>query len=320
MDTIPLFSVIVPTRDRPERLAACLDALARVEFAPEQFEVVVSDDGSTISPTAVVARFADRLRVRLVRGSNGGPGAARNRGAARAVGRFLVFTDDDCVVDQGWLAELERRLTQAPDDLIAGRIVNGLPGNRFSAATQLIVSYVYAEGERRTTGTRFFCSCNLAMPAALFRRMGGFSEAFPLAAGEDYDFCHRWQHAGLRTTYAPEAVVRHAHPLTLRGFCRQHFNYGRGLYLCRRMIAERERTSFRVQSLAFYLGLVGFPLKEVRGASGWLYACLVLGSQFATLAGAVWESLTPGGRGAGSGASVAGSSEPRGGQARTRPR
>jgi glycosyl transferase family 2 len=152
MDTILLFSVIVPTRDRPERLAACLDALARVEFAPERFEVVVSDDGSTTSPTAVVARFADRLRVRLVRGSNGGPGAARNRGADRALGRFLVFTDDDCVVDQGWLAEFERRLTQAPDHLVAGRIVNGLPGNRFSTATQLIVSYVYAESDRKTTG------------------------------------------------------------------------------------------------------------------------------------------------------------------------
>ncbi len=291
MDTIPLFSVIVPTRDRHEQLAACLDALAAVEFAHERYEVVVSDDGSASSPAGVVARFADRLRVRLVTGPKAGPGAARNRGAAAALGRFLVFTDDDCLAHPGWLASLERSLIRAPDDLVAGAIVNGLPRNPFSTATQLIVRYVYAENERRTTAVKVFCTCNLAMSAELFRRTGGFSEAFPLAAGEDHDFCYRWQDAGLRTTYAADAVVRHEHPLTARGFLRQHFNYGRGLYRCRRLIAERQGTSFRVQSLGFYLGLVGFPLKAVGGGSGVRYACLVLGSQVATLAGAAREWL-----------------------------
>jgi GT2 family glycosyltransferase len=288
----PLFSVIVPTRDRPERLEECLDALARVDFPQDRLEVIVSDDGSVAPPTAVVARFADRLRVRLVEGENAGPGAARNRGAAQALGRFLVFTDDDCVAERGWLDAYERQMARSSDCLAAGRVVNGLPHNPFSTATQLIVTYVYAENERRTTGTRMFSSCNFAMGADLFRKLGGFSEAFPLAAGEDHDFCHRWQHRGWRTMYVPDAVVRHNHVLTLRGFVRQHFNYGRGLYLCRRLIAMRERRSFEVQSAAFYFRLVTFPLSAVKGPSGFLYAGLLLGSQLATLVGAAWEWLT----------------------------
>ena len=292
MATRPLFSVIVPTRDRPEHLEACLEALTRVDFPPDGLEVIVSDDGSINPPTAIVARFADRLRVRLIQGAKAGPGAARNRGAVEALGRFLVFTDDDCVPERGWLTAYDRCLTQSSDLLAAGRVVNGLPHNPFSTATQLIVTYVYAENERKRTGTRMFASCNLAMRADLFRKLGGFSEAFPLAAGEDHDFCHRWQHKGWGTVYVPDAVIRHNHLLTLRGFARQHFNYGRGLYLCRRLIAKRERKVFRVRHAAFYFGLVTFPLSEVKGPSGWLSAGLILGSQFATFAGAVWEWLT----------------------------
>lgn len=291
MDSTPLFSVIVPTHDRPGRLAACLEALATMDFSAAKFEVVVSDDGSAVSPAALVARFADRLRITLVHGPQSGPGAARNRGAARASGRFLVFTDDDCVAEPNWLTVFEQCFAKRPDRLIAGGIVNDLPANRYSTATQLIVSYAYANNARRATGTMFFNTCNLAVPAEAFRRLGGFSQAFPLAAGEDYDFCHRWQHAGLQASYAPEAVVRHAHALSFAGFCRQHFNYGRGLYLCRRRIAERERTSLRVEAPTFYWGLLRFPLQQKDATGRWTSVLLVMVSQVATIAGAAREWL-----------------------------
>ena len=93
--------------------------------------------------------------------------------------------------------------------------MNDLPANRYATATQMIVTYAYAQNDRRDSGTSFFTTSNLAVPAEQFRPLGGFSEAFPLAAGEDYDFCHRWQHSGLKAVYVPEAVVRHAHALTL---------------------------------------------------------------------------------------------------------
>ena len=149
----------------------------------------------------------------------------------------------------------ERGFAGAPDRLLAGAILNGATGNRYATATQLIVTYAYARNDRRRSGTHFFNACNLGLSAEQFHRIGGFSEAFPLASGEDYDFCHRWRHAGLETAYLPDAVVEHHHPLTLSGFCRQHFSYGRGLYLCRRRIARRVHTPFRIEAPSFYLGL-----------------------------------------------------------------
>jgi glycosyltransferase involved in cell wall biosynthesis len=47
---LPLFSVIIPTYNRPERLSVCLESLARLNYPPDRYEVVVVDDGSEISP------------------------------------------------------------------------------------------------------------------------------------------------------------------------------------------------------------------------------------------------------------------------------
>jgi GT2 family glycosyltransferase len=285
----PFFSVVVPTRARPERLRACLQGLSELGFPADRFEVVVSDDGSPVSPEPVVTPFRERLRLRLVVGPNAGPGAARNRGAARATGRYLAFVDDDCVPAPDWLTALERRFAAAPDALIGGGIVNGLPGNPFSTATQLIVSYVYDYYERTRPEVRFFNTSNLAVPAPRFRERGGFSEDFSIAA-EDYDFCHRWQHTGGRTVYAPEALVHHAHHLTLRGFWRQHFAYGRGLYTCRLRIAQRTGQRLRGEAAGFYLDLLRFPLTRDGGARRWLHSALVVTSQLATAAGAAREA------------------------------
>ncbi|MBA3560299.1 MAG: glycosyltransferase [Gemmatimonadaceae bacterium] len=108
----PFFSVVIPTYARPQQLAACLDALAAVDFARDRFEVVVSDDGSPESPEQRVAAMRDLLAVRLIRGAHSGPASARNRGAVNSRGRYLVFIDDDCLPTAGWLAALEQRFAE----------------------------------------------------------------------------------------------------------------------------------------------------------------------------------------------------------------
>ena len=266
MDPSALFSVIVPTRDRPERLEACLEAMAQLDFPAEKFEVIISDDGSRVPSVTLAARFADRLRVRLVQGVQAGPAAARNRGAAQANGRFLAFTDDDCVVQHEWLSAYERSFTRQPDHLAAGRVVNGLPHNPFSTATQFIVNYVYAENEREPAGTLMFSSSNLAM-----RVICSANSADSLRPSRSplekitISVINGSTEAGGRCIY--RTPLSGTIMLTWRGFVRQHFNYGRGLYLCRRLIAQREQTAFQLSD-RLDLGLVAFPLAEVKRANG----------------------------------------------------
>ncbi|MFM7168971.1 MAG: glycosyltransferase family 2 protein [Planctomycetaceae bacterium] len=97
----PLVSVVIPTRNRPARLCECLLALFAQSFDPDDFEIIVVDDGSQppirlseILTTSVVA--AKKLpTVRLIRQDCQGPAMARNQGAFEARGTLLAFIDDD---------------------------------------------------------------------------------------------------------------------------------------------------------------------------------------------------------------------------------
>lgn len=277
-----MISVVVPTYGRPQALAACLSALADSRIAPGEFEVIVVDDGSPEPLDAVVEAHRGRLQVALHRQSNRGPAAARNAGAARARGSVIAFTDDDCLPDPAWLRHLSARAEAHEGALIGGRTENVLTSNPFASASQHLVSYLYEYGRTEVGGPRwsgFFTSNNLAVPTAAFRDLGGFDEGFPLAAGEDRDFCARWVEEGRPCLYAPEALVRHAHPLSGRGFLRQHWNYGRGAFHFHEARRRRGLGGMHPEPPAFYAGMVRYPLRAEGPIRGAFQAALIAVAQ-----------------------------------------
>ena len=287
----PPFTVVVPTHGRPERLARCLAALAALDYPRDRYAVVVVDDGSPEPLDAVVGPFAGALDLDLVRQVNAGPAAARNVGAAHAAGRYLAFTDDDCEPHPGWLAAFAAAFARAPDALLGGHVENALPQNPFAEATQILVDHLAAHADR-AVAARFFPSNNVAVAREAFGALGGFDEAFPLAAGEDRDLCDRWTRAGGRLVRVPDAVVGHAHALTLAGYWRQHLHYGRGAYHVHRLLAERSGAGERLGA-AFYAGLLGAPFGRGGGARAVAHAALLGLSQLATTAGYVAEASRP---------------------------
>lgn len=288
MKATPLFSIIIPTRGRHAQLSACLASLAEQEFPRDDFEVIVVDDGSVPPVDDCVAPFSARLDLKLLAQPNAGPAAARNRGAAAARGRFLAFTDDDCLPDAGWLNALADCFDAAPDALVGGRTVNALAGNAYSATSQLIIDVVYEHYNADEGGARFFASNNFAAPAKLFRDAGGFDESF--RCSEDRDFCDRWRARGLRLVYAPEAVVRHAHALGARSLWRQHFGYGRGAFRFHRKREAGGADRFKPES-AFYSKLLRAALAQPRRVQSIKMTVLLAWAQAANAAGFFYERL-----------------------------
>src|SRR5262245_50449433 len=225
----PTFSVIIPTYRRPVQLKQCLQALAALEYPLDDFEVIIVDDGSPEPLDQTVQPFRSALHLRLIRKTNGGPGSARNAGAMVACGKFLAFTDDDCRPAPDWLRRLEERLSQNPDHLVGGRAENSLHDNSFALTSQIIVNAAYTYYNRHQNNARFFASNNISVATDLFQKIGCFDAAFRIASA-DREFCDRWRGSGLMLSYAPDALILHAHLLTFRSFCRQHFNYGRGAW------------------------------------------------------------------------------------------
>jgi GT2 family glycosyltransferase len=245
-------SVVVPTKDRPVQLAACLRALARLDHPRDRLEVIVVDDGGRSDLEPVCGRAAAGLAVSLIRREGGGPAAARNTGAAAAKGDQLAFTDDDCLPEPGWVAALCAALAEAPGAGCGGRTLNALSSNPYAEASQHIHDLVYAHYNADPGRARFFASNNLAVPRDAFEELGGFdADRFP-GASEDRDFCDRWLASGRTLRYAPAAVVRHAHELDLPGFVRQHVGYGRGAARYQRARAARGTGRMR-DDVSFHL-------------------------------------------------------------------
>jgi GT2 family glycosyltransferase len=286
------FSIIVPTYNRPERLAGFLDQLTRLDFPRERFEVVLVDDGSEPPLQGVADRFKDRLNITCLRQHHGGVAKGRQAGAEAARGRFLAFTDDDCLPAPDWLRRLEAVLTAVPASAAGGRTLNGLPRNACAAATQALISYLYAHMNSEPRRARFFASNNMAMPRELYLKIGGLDTTWPMC-GEDRDLCDRWTARGYPMVYVPEAMVHHLHDLNFRRFWRQHFNYGRGAYRFHKTAARRHHTGLRLERLSFYLKLPFAAFKEVRGPRALWVAALLVVSQVANTAGFITERISP---------------------------
>jgi GT2 family glycosyltransferase len=257
----PFFSIIVPTYRRPQALAECLQALENVDYPRERLEVIVVDDGSPGPPEAVVREYARRLPVRLVSQDHAGPAAARNRGAELAGGEFLAFVDDDCRLSPPWLKVMARQFRDVPTCAATGRTENVLNRNIFAKTSQSLIGFLYAHYNADPTRARFLTSNNMAISADLFRMAGGFNTLFLRAAGEDREFCDRLLAGGHRVVYVPDAVVFHAHELTLLSFLRQHFHYGRAAYHYRRLRARRRQESMQFEPYRFYCSLLGHAFK-----------------------------------------------------------
>ncbi len=281
----PFCSVIIPTRNRPARLAACLESLLRLDYPPDRLEVIVVADGAGPPCAEDVARFRKRFALSVLERPAAGPAAARNAGAAQARGDLLVFVDDDCAPTRDWLRRLASRHLTVPSHALGGRTAELHPASLYSRASQLLLDYTY--GYNNGHEVRFLASNNFAVPAALFREAGGFSAEFPFAAAEDREFCRRWRQRGFEMTYEHEALLYHHYPASLSGFVRMHFRYGRGAFLFRRNGAgERLHEPPR-----FYAGLVAYPLRQVRDWRAPGISALLACSQAATALGFVTQAL-----------------------------
>jgi GT2 family glycosyltransferase len=219
-------SVVVPTRDRPHQLRACLDALA-AQDAPFEYEVVVADD----SPQPLEA--ADGA-ARIVPTRGAGPAAARNAGVDAAAGTFVCLIDDDCIASPSWLRLLVARAEADEGAVVAGPTVNGETGSALAEASQQIVTWL-SEATRSGEGEPPFApTSNICCRREILQAVR-FDPAFPRAAAEDRDWCARLAEAGHPLVFEDAAPVYHHAPLGLGEYLRRHFRYGAGARSYRRL-------------------------------------------------------------------------------------
>jgi glycosyltransferase involved in cell wall biosynthesis len=252
-----LFSIVIASYRRHVELAACLRSLSQQDAAPELYEVIVVDDAGDLSADCL-APLGKRISAMLLQPGHAGPSGARNAGVAHARGAWLWFIDDDCELARDSLSRLQALTARYPEATIAGAFADANPGNLWSAASQAQLEAIAAYYNRDPEHATFGGSGNLALPAAGFRALGGFSEH--LRTAEDRDLLDRWLCQGRQLVYAPEVLATHRHPVTWRDYWRRNRGYGAGA----RLFAQQRRTkgqSAPPVDLASYRHLLTWPFK-----------------------------------------------------------
>jgi glycosyltransferase involved in cell wall biosynthesis len=100
-----LITVAICTWNRAALLAQTLERLLSLEPPIDaEWDLVVINNASTDGTDAVISRYAHKLPLRCVHEATPGHSNARNRALTEALGEWVVWTDDDVLVEPGWLA------------------------------------------------------------------------------------------------------------------------------------------------------------------------------------------------------------------------
>lgn len=244
-----LASVIVPTLNRAELLAGCLASLARQDFPPEAFEVLVVDNGSTDGTAALseqAMRRAGIANLRYLLEPEPGLLSGRHLGALEAKGALLVFVDDDIEAAPGWLAALARTFDDPRVHLAGGPSVG-----RFAATPPPwfahferrdpwgescpALSLIHMGSKSRLVEPHFIWGLNYAIRRQTLFDLGGFHPDCIPAHLQQYQgdgetgLSYKLAELGHLCAYEPAALVHHCIPasrLTLEAFCRRFFYQG----------------------------------------------------------------------------------------------
>lgn len=275
-------SVVIPAFNAAATIAAQLDALQGQQWdAP--WEVIVADNGSTDDTAVLVAqRSATDARIRIVDASaTKGPAAARNAGAAAAIGSSIAFCDADDVVGDHWVETMGATLRRVP-------FVTG--PQEYRVLNEPWLHGVY--GTRSATELQYFAgifpfgpSANLGIHRNVFAGIGGFDSS--LAVGEDLDLCMRLWLQGVALEFVPGALVHYRYRESFRALWRQAITYGAASPVMARRLAESEcPTPSRWHGARNWVWLVR-KLPSLRSKAGRARWVVVAGGSAGRLVGSI---------------------------------
>lgn len=211
-DVLPPVTVVIPVRNRPRQLQACLAALERLDYPRDRLEVLVVDDASTDETPERAAAWCGRLPLRVIRMPfRVGAAECRNQGAAAAQGEIVAFTDSDCLPHPRWLRELVVEFVRPSVAAVGGAV---LPADeqswldRYEAVQSPLTHGPVPARVRPRGAVPYLATANVLMRRRVLLELGGFARIHP---GEDVDLIWRLCEQGWRVLYRPNGVVYHDH-------------------------------------------------------------------------------------------------------------
>lgn len=218
-------SFIIPVYNRPKETEELLRSLSLQTC--QGFEVIIVEDGSSVSSEPVVEKYRDQLDIHYYFKDNSGPGPSRNFGCEKASGEYVIFLDSDCVLPKGYLNVVRETLERSYTDAFGGPDRAHSDFTKFQKAINFSMTSFLTTGGIRGGNEKMEKfhprSFNMGFSKEVFGSTGGFSS---MRFGEDVDLSIRILEQGFRTQLIREAFVYHKRRTNLRQFFKQVYNSG----------------------------------------------------------------------------------------------
>ncbi|MBT8393724.1 MAG: glycosyltransferase [Flavobacteriaceae bacterium] len=219
-------SFIIPVFNRPNEIHELLQSFTNLRSS-SPYEIVIVEDGSSITCKEIVVKFSSELNIRYLFKENSGPGDSRNFGMNQAKGNYFIILDSDCILPPDYLEAVLESLNTSYTDCFGG------PDSAHSSFSNLqkainfsMTSFITTGGirGRKKSVQRFEPrSFNMGISKKAFIKSGGFGNIHP---GEDPDLSIRLKKLGYKTKLIPEAFVYHKRRISLPKFYSQVYKFG----------------------------------------------------------------------------------------------
>ncbi|MGZ0017895.1 glycosyltransferase [Yeosuana sp. AK3] len=220
------FSFIIPVFNRPDETEELLQSFTQLD-TNETFEIVIVEDGSSMSSKDVVETFKNKLNISYFFKENSGPGDSRNFGMKHAKGNYFIILDSDCLLPSHYLTEVSKSLKNEYVDCFGGpdtahKSFSSLQKAINFSMTSLITTGGI-RGHKNTLNTFQPRSFNMGISKKAFEASNGFGRIHP---GEDPDLSIRLWNLGYKTKLITKAYVFHKRRISWKKFYHQVYKFG----------------------------------------------------------------------------------------------
>jgi glycosyltransferase involved in cell wall biosynthesis len=276
----PTYSVIVPVFNRPQEVAELLESLCRQTL--QDFEVLLVEDGSTITSEKVFEQYSSRLSIQYFFKPNTGPGPSRNFGFERARGAYFVVFDSDCILPPHYFEAVHSFLQSEKADAWGGPDRGMKEFTALQQAMAFTMSSILTTGGIRGGTKKAFQprSFNMGISREVFEKTRGFH--FDRFA-EDIELSIRIRKSGFKVALISDAFVYHKRRTSLSQFFRQVSNFGKGRILVGRAHPGEVKPTHWFPAF-FLLGLLTLPVLLVFSLQISVFIAMVYGLYAAAVA------------------------------------
>lgn len=278
------FSFIIPVYNRPDEIDELLESLSKFT-STIPFEVVVVEDGSTITCDAIIEKYQTKLTISYYFKPNSGPGDSRNYGMRVAKGDYFLILDSDCILPADYLTQVALSLKADYVDCFGG------PDAALASFSDIQKAINFTMTSFLTTGgirggsekvTQFQPrSFNMGLSKKAFEASNGFGNIHP---GEDPDLSIRLWNLGFKTKLIKNAFVYHKRRISWDKFQIQVNKFGKARPILNAWYPEHAKITFWFPGLF----VIGFGLSFVLLLLNWPYFMALYAGYFLLLFFVSW--------------------------------